>query len=75
MTGLTDVQKKQMLELTNQRRQEGLNFFKNIQKIIKTKFSVFPEAANMRRVTWDEELAQVAQDYSDQCIFQLGFKI
>lgn len=29
----------------------------------------------MRRVTWDEELAQVAQDYSDQCIFQLGFKI
>ena len=26
MTGLTDVQKKQMLELTNQRRQEGLKF-------------------------------------------------
>ena len=31
---------------------------------------VSPNAANMRRITWDDELAKVAQDYSDQCIFQ-----
>lgn len=31
---------------------------------------VKPAAANMRRVIWDDELADVAQNYADQCIFQ-----
>ena len=31
---------------------------------------VIPAASNLRRVSWDEELASVAQNYADRCIFQ-----
>ena len=44
-----------------------------LERVKNNYLSVSPEAANMRRVTWDAELAEVAQEYSDQCIFQHGF--
>ena len=28
-----------------------------------------PEAANMRQLTWDNELAKVAQRWANQCIY------
>nr|XP_006826071.1 PREDICTED: uncharacterized protein LOC102806400 [Saccoglossus kowalevskii] len=30
---------------------------------------VIPEASNMRKMVWDDDLAQLAQDWSEECIF------
>jgi uncharacterized protein YkwD len=31
---------------------------------------VLPAASNLRRISWDDELANVAQNYADKCIFE-----
>ena len=59
-TGLDDATKKILLDKHNELR----------QKVASGGEAGQPGAANMKKLVWDDELATIAQRWTDQCIFE-----
>ena len=57
--GLTVKEQEEMVDLHNKYRAE----------VAEGKVSGLPPAANMHQLKWNEDLAQVAQKWADQCLF------
>ncbi|KAL1468448.1 hypothetical protein MTO96_041473 [Rhipicephalus appendiculatus] len=56
-TGLSDVEKAELLKAHNDFRSQ----------VAQGRLSGFPTATNMYRLIWDDELADVAQAFTNQC--------
>merc|ERR1712051_700551 len=57
--GFTEAQKTEMLQIHNDLR----------AKVASGSANGLPTAGNMRKLTWNEDLATVAQKWADQCLF------
>ena len=57
---LTDDEKDEILKIHNDYRSQ----------IAEGNANGLPEAGNMRKLVWNNDLAQVAQKLADQCVFQ-----
>uniref|UniRef100_T1IJR0 Cysteine-rich venom protein n=1 Tax=Strigamia maritima TaxID=126957 RepID=T1IJR0_STRMM len=57
-SGFSEVQKNEILRAHNELRQKVANGKQNGQ----------PRASNIRELSWNEELAKVAQKWADQCV-------
>ena len=59
-TGITEAQKYEILEAHNRLRSQ----------VAQGQVAGQPGAQNMQELQWDEELAQTAQQWANQCIFE-----